>query len=226
MEILYLTAVLAVIALCIALFSTARRILHSTPLTNGDLSITQMERLTQSWEPIAQRSFEETALPLDKPGTEHAEDNLNEDNLNEDNLNMDEYLLPQVNTVAEVHREEFVAPSMQISTPEQPRDLYYSETPHAPEIHIQPKTILEHKIEVQPKAMHEDWMKAQPQAIREDRIEAQPRTVRENRMEISSPRTPHYLLECLLIGVSVFVLVKTQKSTAQYRSERAVNRVA
>ncbi|MEO6965380.1 MAG: hypothetical protein ABI076_05720 [Acidobacteriaceae bacterium] len=221
MEILYLTAVLAVIALCIALFSTARRILHSTPLTNGDLSITQMERLTQSWEPIAQRSFEETVLPLEKPETEHAEDNRNEDN-----LNMDEYLLPQVNTVLEVHREEFVAPSMQISTPEPPRDLYYSEAPQAPEIHIQPKTILEDKIEVQPKAMYEDWMKVQPQAIREDRIEAQPRAVRENRMEISSPRTPHYLLECLLIGVSVFVLVKTQKSTAQYRSERAVNRVA
>ena len=225
MEILYLTAVLAVIALCIALFSTARRILHSTPLTNGDLSITQMERLTQSWEPIAQRSFEESS-PREESETEYAEDDSNKDNLNEETLNMDEYLLPQVNTVAEGHREEFVAPSMQISTPEQPRDLYYSETPQAPEIHIQPKTILEEKIEVQPKAMHEDWMKAQPQAIREDRMETQPRTVRENRMEISSPRTPHYLLECLLIGVSVFVLVKTQKSTAQYRSERAVNRVA
>jgi hypothetical protein len=74
--------------------------------------------------------------------------------------------------------------------------------------------------------MYEDWMEAPPSATREDRMEPQLRTAQEDGMEIPSLRAPHYLLECLLLGVSVFVLVKTQKSTAQYRSERAANRVA
>lgn len=216
MEILYVTAVLAIFALCIALFSTARRILHSTPLTNGDLSLTQVERLTQSWEPIAQQSFEETSQPIEKPEPEYAEENLN----------MEEYLLPQVTTVAEAQTEEFVAPAVQTPMPELSRDVYLTEISEAPEIPVQPQVVRADRMEVQSQAVREDWMKVQPQSIREDRMKIESRAVRDDRMETSSPRTSHYILEYLLIGISVFVLVKTQKSVSEHRSLQSSNRVA
>lgn len=224
MEILYLTVVLAIIALCIVLFSTARRILHASPLTDGDLSITQMQRLTQSWEPTVQQSYEENSHPIEEPESANSNEDMDDEDLNEEGLNMEEYLLPQATPVAAaIQLEEPVAPAQQATMPEPQKATYFAE---APDAHIHPESTYEVKqerMEAPTPAAREDWMDVQRKPIREDSIRL--RKSRDDEAE-DTPRTQHYFLECLLLGISVLVLVKTQKSASQYGSQQSAHRVA
>lgn len=65
MQILYVSAMVGIFVLCLALLSTARRILHSTPLTSGQLSIsTDYDLDGAQAEPIASFGTDEGTAPV------------------------------------------------------------------------------------------------------------------------------------------------------------------
>lgn len=228
MEILYVTTIVAIFGLCFALYSTTRRILHSSPLSSGDLSLTQPERLTQSWEPVAQPSFEETSLSFEKP--EYAEESSNLTNpafasvmapdTRRTSQPWEPVTQPSFEETALSHKQpEPVEESLNIADfllPEAtaPKEVL-TETVFAPAAQMPLPEL--------PRYVRDIYMS---ETFKEPEIRVQPRAKREDRPAGSSPRTYHYILEYLLIGISVFVLVKTQRSVSEHRSLQSSNRVA
>jgi hypothetical protein len=175
MEILYGTTMVAVFVLCLALLWTTRRILQSSPLTSGELSLMQGDETADRSEMSAEPNFVEIALAQCE--TEVAE--ISPDLIDPVALEM---------MAAEARMEEPIQAPVQ--------------TPESQSIDVQLTEI------------------AESSEVPAQSVEKRARITR---------RLPHgynYLLECLLLGVSVFVLVRTQRSSARHRSVMSSDQVA
>lgn len=175
MEILYGTTMAAVFVLCLALLWTTRRILQSSPLTSGELSLMQGDETTDRSELSAQPNFVEIALAQCETDVAEIRPDL-----------IDPVALEMM--AAEARMEEPIQAPAQSS--EMPlADVHLTEITESSEVPVQS-------------------------------VEKRTRITR---------RLPHgynYLLECLLLGVSVFVLVRTQRSSARQRSLMSSDQVA
>ena len=172
MEILYVTTMAAVFVLCLALLWTARRILQSSPLTSGELSLTRVDETIDRNDLSAQPDFVEIALSHYEPEISQISPNL-------------------IDPVALEMMASEQAMAEPIQTPEMPlTDVHLTEMSESSEVPAQPV---------------------------------------EKRGARITKRLPHgynYLLECLLLGVSVVVLVRTQRSSARHRSLMSSDQVA
>lgn len=172
MEILYGTTMAAVFVLCLALLWTTRRILQSSPLTSGELSLIHVDETTDRSELSAQPNFVEVALSQCETGIAEISPSLI------DPIALE--MMASEHTLAEP-----------IQTPEMPlTDVHLTEISESSEVPVQPV---------------------------------------EKRGTRITKRLPHgynYLLECLLLGVSVVVLVQTQRSSARHRSLMSSDQVA
>ncbi|HWF66104.1 MAG TPA: hypothetical protein VN670_02295 [Acidobacteriaceae bacterium] len=181
MQLLYVLAIIAVFVLCIALLSTARRILRSNPLQSGQLALSSI------------RDFDR----------------------------------PEDDDLIEIHAVETRMSSVEAAPDEWDSDL--DELPDEEEIEVSPVIIAETtQIEVaSPVPVH-----SVPSAPIED---SHPILTTSETSEPSRPfhfhkpsrRAYSYALECLLIGVSAWVLIQTQRSNMQQRVPNSSrNRVA
>src|SRR6185437_7100861 len=181
MQLLYVLAIIAVFVLCIALLSTARRILRSNPLQSGQLALSSI------------RDFDR----------------------------------PEDDDLIEIHAVETRMSSVEAAPDEWDSDL--DELPDEEEIEVSPVIIAETtQIEVaSPVPVH-----SVPSAPIED---SPPILTTSETSEPSRPfhfhqpsrRAYRYALECLLIGVSAWVLIQTQRSNMQQRVPNSSrNRVA
>jgi hypothetical protein len=173
MHILYVTTMIAVFALCIALFTTARRILRASPLQSGELSLPGLDGFANDFD-VADSVRERRPDPEEAVfSTPHPA--MSAEGLIEKIKAADQQNVPTI-------RESIFA-----------EDADAMEDASR-EIHSQAKDTFAKG----PKEVH-------------------PETVNTLPARKSSTPAYKYALEVLLIGVSVAVLVRTQRSTARFR---------
>jgi hypothetical protein len=190
MQILYGTTMAAIFVLCLVLLWTARRILRSSPLTSGELSLVSlhvaMDRNDFSPEP----DYAEIAQFDLEPEVAEISSSL-----------IDPLALEMMTSGTSAANETMPDPiAAQVQAPMQAT----VETPALSQMDVQMTEIVE-----------------------SSDVAAQPKTKRNGRFMKHLPHGYNYLLEGLLLGVSVFVLVRTQRSTWRYqRSLQSSDQVA
>ena len=189
MQILYGTAMAAIFMLCLVLLWTARRILRSSPLTSGQLSLARLheaiERIDVSTEPT-ETDYAEIAQFDIEPEVAEISTSL-----------LDPIALEMMASASSVANETMAAPiEAQIQEPMQTA----LETPAAPQMEV---------------------------LVEAADVIAEPETKRSGRFAKHLPHGYNYMLEGLLLGVSVFVLIRTQRSNWRYqRSLQSSDQVA
>jgi len=190
MQILYGTAMAAIFMLCLVLLWTARRILRSSPLTTGELSLTRLheaiERINVSTE-STETDYAEIAQFDIEPEVAEISTSL-----------LDPIALEEMMAFASsVANETMPAPiAAQIQEPMQAN----METPAPPQTEV---------------------------LVEAADVVAEPETKRSGRFAKHLPHGYNYMLEGLLLGVSVFVLIRTQRSNWRYqRSLQSSDQVA
>jgi hypothetical protein len=177
MEILYGTTMAAIFVLCLVLLWTARRILQSSPLTSGELSLTHADKVSDRDELGDAPNYAEIAQFDLEPAVAEISPSL----------------IDPVALEIMAAEERGVEPTQaSIAPPDLPQTevllAEVAESPKAPE---------------------------QPAAKDAARTAQHP------------PHGYNYLLEGLLLGVSVFVLVRTQRSSwRHHRSLQSSDQVA
>ncbi len=176
MQILYVISMIVIFMLCIVLFSTARRILHSTSHPGGELSLTQLKSAIEPYESDVQLNPVDMAMFPPEP----------------------EYIepppIPEGSNLSAVMAEE-----------EEIQEAVLTPEPTPAQA---PKSV-------------------QSVEIADNREIAPPtQSTRRARMATSLPSGYNYFLECLLLGVSIVVLVQTQRNTSRYRSVPSSDQVA
>lgn len=172
MQILYVIAMLAVFVLCVALLSTARRILRSSPLASGQLALSSIQD-DISW------SDDDDLVEIRPVATRMSSLRASEDDWNSDS-DIDE--LP----VAD-----------EIELPE----LVTAQTA---------------QIETEPIVLGQT-MSSSTVAVQETSNISAAEEPQTHRFRKPSRKTYNYALECLLLGVSAWVLIQTQRSNMQQR---------
>ncbi len=179
MQILYVLAMIAVFVLCIALLSTARRILKSPALASGQLGLSRVAELDLAVEePVSRRSTDSmTAAYENEPVSLRAAEEM---------------------AYAEIFEPAPAMPAVVLEVAEPlgsiPAPQAYTEGPEEP---------LAQKTSALSRLSH---------AVRSHK---------------PSRRTYNYALECALLGVSAWVLIKTQQGTLHEGSwESSRGRVA
>ena len=188
MQILYVTAMIAISVLCVALFSTSRRVLRSKPAFGGELSLTHLKSAIESYESDVQLN------PVD----------------------MAKFPPPE---------REYVEP------PSIPENFAVS-TVIAPEDEVQ-EAVLTPADEVweallTPEPTSAETPESVPSAeiVENQEIVAPVPPTRRARIAAHLPFEYNYFLECFLLGVSIFVLIRTQRSTARSKSAQSSDQVA
>ena len=173
MQIVYVSAMVAIFVLCLALLSTARRILHSTPLTSGQLSI---------------------STNYDLEG-------------------------PQAETLARVNEAENFAPVVQAAYSDPDPDFAEPALSQATAVEPASQFVPAKPIEARPL-----FATPLPSIVQAPTPIAAPKKVanllparKAIRMRKPSRRVYNYAFECLLLGVSALVLIKTQRGVMRYR---------
>ena len=201
MQVFYIVAVVAVFVLCVALLSTARRILRSSPLAGGELGLGRI----YDAEPEAGHADEDTV----------------------ENIHSDQS--PSV----EADRREFGDRDFEVAErePEPVRAYGLHREIHAEvavPLPIAPPPITNFA-EVAPVAMDFDSFEAAYMHASEyqaDERQISTGSEKSGRFHLPRPsrQTYQYALECLLLGVSAYVLVRTQQSNIKLRSQQALPR--
>jgi hypothetical protein len=171
MQILYVVGMMAVFVLCLALLSTARRILRSSPLESGQLALSSIQDFERSDdEGFIEVHTVNAISPIEDTEVQWGED-----------------------------FEGFEAKAVEAETPAVARELPAQEAPVAAE-----------EIALVPNAPIV--------AVAEEAVETGPAEApRAVSFRKSSRRTYNYALECVLLGVSAWVLIQTQRSNMQHR---------
>lgn len=175
MQILYVTTMVAVFVLCVALLTTARRILRTTPLQAGEFVLPRIDGLAKYLEQPAELQSQQKAIEEDAIASGPA-------------LSMSaESFIAEIKTVEQAHTERV--------------DLSES---------------VEHAYGVE-SAFHRTSSTASGNGPKDPYSAPEPQL--GGIVPARKPSTPayKYFLEVLLIGVSVVVLVRTQRSTARLR---------
>lgn len=230
MEILYVTTMAAIFVLCLALLFTARRILRSSPLSSGELALsgiyeTQMPRDT----------IEESAEANDTATFKQSvRDRL-------DSVVFRAATQEQEHVESEPVMASWVASSLKttvrMSEPvvnvlhEDPDELdemdklnsFVSEriplgTLHANTIEPEPAAAESKMVNAPAEQTIHASMDSTAVDSRENIAEQTPEKKNRTRTRKPLPAGYGYALECLLLGVSVLVLVTTQRSSFRNRS--------
>lgn len=167
MQILYIAAMIAVFVLCIALLSTARRILRSSPLSSGQLALARPYDFSRPEENRPDRHMQDQEETFSSTEASPIEWETAIDEPLPVSIEAEEEILPAVSAAPAEPVQPAAVPSMP--------DFAAARTFETPE----------------------------------------PRKLFGIRMPRPSRRTYNYALECLLLGVSAWVLIQTQRSNMQ-----------
>jgi hypothetical protein len=200
MQILYGTSMAAIFVLCLVLLWTARRILRSSPLTSGALSLVQFSG-------TAERIDFSTDSDSDYSDSDYSDySEIGQFDLEPEVAEMSstlvepmamEMLAPEAMTANQVATPSFAA---EVKTPIHAMD-------EAPELKQIPTQTTE--------------------VAAETEVAAVPETKRSGLFAKHLPHGYNYMLEGLLLGVSILVLIRTQRSTWRYqRSMQSSDQVA
>ena len=173
MQILYVSAMVAIFVLCLALLSTARRILHSTPLTSGQLSISKAYDLDHS---------QLETLPR---------------------ISSAEKLSPVIDAA-------YAAPNPIEAEPVFARAVAVPVIPQVDPV----KTIDAEPLFAEPLPPIQQARIEKPVVKKATNLLPAKKAIR---MRKPSRRAYNYAFECLLLGVSAVVLIKTQRGVLRYR---------
>ena len=186
MQILYGSAMAAIFMLCLVLLWTARRILRSSPLESGQLSLARLHEAIDRIDVSTETDYAEIAQFDIEPALAEISTSL-----------LDPIALEMMASASSVANETTPAPiAAQIQEPMQAT----METPAPPQTEV---------------------------LVEAADVFAEPETKRGGRFAKHLPHGYNYMLEGLLLGVSVFVLIRTQRSTWRYhRSLRSSDQVA
>lgn len=182
MQVLYVVAMMAVFVLCLALLSTARRILRSSPLESGQLALSSIQDFgwSDDEERIEVHPVQTKISPIEATQEEEWDENF----------------------------EVLEAKAVEVETISAAQVAPVEELPVAAE-KIAPAPIA-------PAVM------AGAEPIEVEAVEAP----RLSRFRKPSRRTYNYALECLLLGISAWVLIQTQRSNMQHRQPQRSRDVA
>jgi hypothetical protein len=186
MQILYGTAMAAIFMLCVVLLWTARRILRSSPLTSGELSLARLHEMTDRSDFSTETDYAEIAQFDLEPEVAEISTRL-----------IDPIALEMMASASSVANETMSAP---IAAQIQESVQVAMETPASPQTEV---------------------------LVEAADVVAEPEAKCSGRFMKHLPHGYNYMLEGLLLGVSVFVLIRTQRSNWQYqRSLRSSDQVA
>lgn len=221
MEILYVVGMIAVFVLCLALFSTARRILRSSALSNGQFGASRMYDVES---PEDETSEELSSTKMDTPALKAI--------FGRSNVAKNDFALMDDFDVIEAPKAESPMAESAIARTAMIEPVMAESV--VPEV-VSPETITAATTWTTAIVEEESVMAAYvPPAIPswaekladEDDFE-QPQTNNWTRFRNPSRQKYNYALECLLLGVSAWVLLRTQRGTLRYRlSQTASDRVA
>lgn len=185
MQILYITCIVAVFVLCLALLSTARRILGSSPLASGQLGIAGVH--------MEAPTFHESMM---EPKPVQMRTALAETAYDAPYIALDESMLTAPETKMVEAPETAEAPvAASEEAPTRHAEVWAaSETPAAET------------------AASEMPASATPTA--EMPVAEIPETV----TQAGTRRSYNYALECLLLGLSAWILIQTQRDTLRVRA--------
>ncbi|MGH9615990.1 MAG: hypothetical protein ACRD28_04545 [Acidobacteriaceae bacterium] len=208
MDILYGTTMAAIFALCVILLWTARRVLQSSPLTSGELSLTGVQPAIERNDFSADPNFADFARQDYEPEFARIDPNL-----------IDPVALEMM-AAQETAIEPGEYPGV---TQMLPRDEIQSiETASVRMQPFEAEPIEARPVEVEPMDLH----LAVETADNSDSA-AQPTAKRGDWIARHLPRgRHHYWLECLLLSISVVVLVQTQRSASRHRVLHSSDQVA
>lgn len=203
MQILYGTATAAIFMLCLVLLWTSRRILRSSPIPNAEFSLARLHEAIERNSFAAQTRYADIA-PL---GLEPEVAEISNSLLDSIALDMPASAtsLPGewMNAPVAVQVQEAMQPILEM--PPQPQIEFLAE----PQVDF----LVEPRVEV---------------AVESADAIAEPEPKRNGRIAKHTTHGYNYMLEGLLLGVSVFVLIRTQRSNWRYheRSLRSSDQVA
>ena len=185
MQILYGTAMAAIFMLCLVLLWTARRILRSSPLESGQLSLARLHEAIDRIDVSTETDYAEIAQFDLEPEVAEISTSL-----------LDPIALEMMASASSVANDTTPAPiAAQIQEPMQAT----METPAPP----------------------------QTEVLVEAADVVADREIKRGGFAKHLPHGYNYMLEGLLLGVSVFVLIRTQRSTWRYhRSLQSSDQVA
>jgi hypothetical protein len=220
MEILYVTTMVAIFVLCLALLVTARRILRSSPLTNGDLSISSVY---ETQMPIG--TFDQEDEEADSPNFEDAVrarmDSVVSRQAEQEHVSTESVLanwvtaplatterMSERDTHWEVARHEYRAEEFGTTTAviDDPDSIPAVAAMEDTEIDLQAVDI-----PIQASAARVAESEEMPTS-------GKPRKEKRSRERKLLPSGYGYALECLLLGVSVLALVATQRGVFRNKS--------
>lgn len=176
MQILYGTAMAAIFMLCLVLLWTARRILRSSPLTSGQLSLAPVYASIDNSDSSTETDYADIAQFDLEPEVAEISTSL-----------LDPIALEMMASAGSVADEPTTAPIVaQVQEPMQTA----LETPAPPQTEVQVEAV---------------------------DVVAEPDSKHSGRFSRHLPHGYNYMLEGLLLGVSVFVLIRTQRSSWRYQ---------
>jgi hypothetical protein len=186
MQILYGTAMIAIFMLCLVLLWTARRILRSSPLTSGQLSLSPVYASAAIGDSYAETDYAEIAQFDLEPEVAEISTSL-----------LDPIALEMMASASSIATDTTLVPiATRIQEPMQ----------GATAMPVPPQ--------------------AEVLAVAD--VVLEPEVKRSGRFTKHFPHGYNYVLEGLLLGVSVFVLIRTQRRTWRYqhRSLQSSDQVA
>jgi hypothetical protein len=176
MQILYGTAMAAIFMLCIVLLWTARRILRSSPLTSGQLSLAGLHDSVDQGDFSTETDYAEIAQYDLEPEVAEISTKF-----------LDPIALEMMASASSVASETISAPV-------------------AAQMHELMQAGMEMTAPLQTEVL-----------IEATEIVPEPEAKRTGRFMKHLPHGYNYMLEGLLLGVSVFVLIRTQRSSWRYQ---------
>lgn len=216
MEILYVTTMAAIFVLCLALLVTARRILRSSPLTNGDLSIAGMYG-TQMPAGILDED-EETESPSFEDAVRARMDSVVSRQAEQEHVSTESVLA------------NWVTAPLATNVGMSERDTHWEDARHeyrVEERDVATAVLDDYETEPAMRAMTDAEIEApiqasamkhsEPEAAKET-VSNKPRKEKQSRERKPLPASYKYGLECLLLGVSVLALVASQRGAFRNKS--------
>ena len=199
MQILYVTAMIAISVLCVALFSTSRRVLRSKPAFGGELSLTHLKSAIESYESDVQLN------PVD----------------------MAKFPPPEREYVEPPSIPENFAVSTVIAPEDEVQEAVLTPEDEVQEAVLTPADeVWEALLTPEPTSVETPESVPSAEIVENQEIVAPVPPTRRARIAAHLPFEYNYFLECFLLGVSIFVLIRTQRRTARSKSAQSSDQVA
>ncbi|HVC90683.1 MAG TPA: hypothetical protein VND66_08685 [Acidobacteriaceae bacterium] len=210
MQILYVTAMIAISVLCVALFSTSRRVLRSKPAFGGELSLTHLKSAIESYESDVQLN------PVDMAKFPPPEREYVEPPSIPENFAVSTVIAPEDEVQEAVLTPEDEVQEAVLTPEDEVQEAVLTPADEVWEALLTPEPTSAETPESVPSA----------EIVENQEIVAPVPPTRRARIAAHLPFEYNYFLECFLLGVSIFVLIRTQRSTARSKSAQSSDQVA